>query len=102
MHRLSASLLLIVGLLVFGRPSFAQAGPKGPAPPEVREQVERGQAAYALGHFKEALDHFERAYRTYPAPEILYNVAQCLRQLDQLERALFLYERYLSLAPDTP
>ncbi len=65
---------------------------------EARKLAQAGQTAYDLGRFDEALDDFTKAYEASPKPGLLFNIAQCHRQMKAYERAAFFYRRYLSLA----
>ena len=64
-----------------------------------RKRWEQGTTAYNLGRFEVAINHFERAYEYHPSPAFLFNIAQCYRQMDDCERAVFFYKRYLSARP---
>ncbi|HZH04848.1 MAG TPA: tetratricopeptide repeat protein [Myxococcaceae bacterium] len=63
---------------------------------------QRAQRAYDLGQFEEALKGYSEVYRLKSHPALLFNIAQCHRQLAQYERAAFFYRRYLSLSPKAP
>jgi hypothetical protein len=67
---------------------------------EALQHWKKGETAYSLGRFDEAIGHFERAYVAHPAPAFTFNIAQCHRQLKNCERAAFFYRRYLSMEPD--
>jgi len=54
---------------------------------------------YEVGEYEQALDEFKAAHVAKPDPAFLYNVAQCLRQLRQPDRALVMYRRYLAASP---
>ena len=56
------------------------------------------QKAYALGRFQDAIVKYERVYELTNHPSLLFNLAQCHRQLNNYERAAFFYDRYLSTA----
>ena len=74
-------------------------------PPEAHDAEKLVHASihdYDQGHFEQALDEAEQAYRLYPLPPILYNIAQCQRALGHWERAAFFYEEYLAKVPDSP
>ena len=73
------------------------------APPEAKEAEKLVHASirdFDLGSFDKALDEAEQAYRLYPLPQILYNIAQCHRALKHWEKAAFFYERYLARLPE--
>ncbi len=59
-----------------------------------------GSGLYALGDFRPALESFKRSYLLYAAPETLYNIAQCHRQLGEHAEAVRLYKNYLELVPN--
>lgn len=67
---------------------------------EARRHFESGGARYKDGEFREAIDHFERAYEITHAPELLYNVGKCYEELEEGERAVENYEMYLRMKPD--
>jgi tetratricopeptide (TPR) repeat protein len=69
---------------------------------EAAVYFDRGALNYNLGHFQEATAAFEKAYEIEPSPILLFNIAQCQRQLGNNDRALFLYRRYLEQAPKAP
>jgi tetratricopeptide (TPR) repeat protein len=73
----------------------AVAAPARAADDEERAHSERGKAAYALGHFSEAADEYEAAFKLAPSPPLLYNAAQSHRLAGHKERALELYQSYL-------
>ena len=56
-----------------------------------REQAlvhrKKGDTAYSLGQFEEAIGHFERAFLAHPAPAYRFHIARCHRQLKNCERA---------------
>ncbi|MBK8481979.1 MAG: hypothetical protein IPL40_12545 [Proteobacteria bacterium] len=67
-----------------------------------RQEFARAQQAYDLGAYDEAITRYEAAYRAWPAPAFLFNIAQAYRlqyridhQLEHLRRALALYDSYL-------
>jgi hypothetical protein len=64
--------------------------------------VRRAQRAYELGQFEQALTDYGEVYRLKASPKILFNIAQCHRQLGNYERAAFFYRRYLALSPKKP
>ena len=64
-----------------------------------RAAFRTGQTAYNLGQFAGALSSYSKAYELQALPAILFNIAQCHRQLGNPERAVFFYRRFLELAP---
>ncbi|MBN1207071.1 MAG: tetratricopeptide repeat protein [Myxococcaceae bacterium] len=69
---------------------------------QARVKFDEGNAAYARGEFRQALEAFDAAYQLAPLPGFLFNVAQCHRQLGNFERAAFFYRRYLALSEKEP
>jgi tetratricopeptide (TPR) repeat protein len=53
------------------------------------------EAAFKLGRFEDALRFYEAAYEIDPHPDLLFNVAQCHRNLRHYDRAIFFLESYL-------
>ena len=58
--------------------------------------IKSGDLSYRLAKFKEALASYEAAYKLYEHPAILFNIAQCHRQLKNHEKALFFYRLCMS------
>lgn len=67
-----------------------------------RELYDRGVRMYNLQQFDGALDAFQAAYSAKPDPTLLFNIAQCQRQLRQYEAAGRSYKAFLANAPDSP
>lgn len=63
-----------------------------------RAAFEAGRRAYETGAFREALEHFQEAYRLAPHPSVRVNIASCYDQLDRPIEALFHYEQFLGEA----
>src|SRR5262249_39692180 len=61
-----------------------------------------GQRQYDLNDFAKALESFKRAYTLYDEPALLYNIAQCYRQLADEEQAIRFYKSYLRRMPNPP
>ena len=80
---------------------MAHAGEAGRASPEELQRMHfrRAKIAYRTGHFKKALAEFELALKAKHHPVILFNIAQCHRQLGHYDKALFFYKLYLSEWP---
>ncbi|MGA9523094.1 MAG: tetratricopeptide repeat protein [Myxococcaceae bacterium] len=98
----SSRTLLAVTLvlaLVLGAAAEAQAEPASPE--QARAEVARAVKAYNLGDFTQALVHYGEAYRLDPRPGMLFNIAQCHRQLGDYPKAAFFYRRYLAQFPDS-
>src|SRR5439155_1462257 len=64
-----------------------------------RAAARKGSSFYDLGKYSEALDSFETAYQRKAVPALLFNIAQCHRQLGHLEQAARVYKSYLRTDP---
>jgi len=84
--------------LLGAAPVFAAA--KGPNDAQAREEFRKAQAAYNLGDFEEARRAYSEVYRLKPHPALLFNIAQCERQLGNWEKAAFGYRRFMELMPE--
>lgn len=89
----------------------ARTGAAQPASPPLSEAARKAEAKrlaedatrkYNLGQFQEALDGYSKAYETFPAASLLFNLGQCHRSLGNHERAVFFYEGYLREKPNAP
>jgi tetratricopeptide (TPR) repeat protein len=99
------AVILVAAWLLIAAPAFAapSAGAKkGKAPPvedaattEAKVIYKRGEVAFKLGRFEEALAEFSHAYETKPVPAFLFNIAQCQFNLKNYERAVFFFEGFL-------
>jgi tetratricopeptide (TPR) repeat protein len=67
---------------------------------DAKRFYDNGKLAYDVGRFADAAQQFERAYALRPAPLLLFNMAQCYRQLGDTKKAVFLYESFLRESPD--
>jgi len=90
-------------------PAAAQPGrtaPDGDAPDaatlESRRHFERAEKLFALGRFEDALAAYGAAYEAKQLPGLLFNIAQCHRNLGHYTEAIFGYRQYLRLTPDAP
>jgi tetratricopeptide (TPR) repeat protein len=92
--------ILIAIVISLGATAFAQPAPPSDADTaQARALFDDGTAAYKLGNFEKALGAYEAAYKLYPAPQFLFNIAQCYFQLQNWDRAIFFFEGYLREVP---
>jgi tetratricopeptide (TPR) repeat protein len=94
--RRSGVILAWVVMLVLGGVARGE-DPKAVA----RPLVQHADIEYKLGRFAEALAEYTKAYEVYPTPPLLFNIAQCHRNLRNYERAKFFFEGYLRDSPRT-
>lgn len=67
-----------------------------------REIAAEATQHYNMGRFEEACVEYQRAYDVFAAPQLLFNLGQCNRELGHHERAVFFFERFLEQMPDAP
>jgi tetratricopeptide (TPR) repeat protein len=67
-----------------------------------KAHFQKGDVAYELGRFDEALREFTAAYEAKRLPAFLFNIGQCHRELKQWEQAIFFYRGYLHALPEAP
>src|SRR6185436_6482505 len=93
--------ILVALVIVVAAQPAAHAGDDDDG--EARAHFYRAERAYTLGHVEEALEGYQAAYNARHLPGLLFNIAQCHRRLQQPDRAVFYYERYLEVAAaDSP
>jgi len=67
---------------------------------KARALFDRATKQYNLGEYAAAGEGFKAAYDEFPDPTLLYNLAQCERQLAHKSRAVTLYRSYLREVPE--
>jgi hypothetical protein len=67
---------------------------------QAKQHFDEAKTLFNLGKFREAVAEFERSYRLFTAPEILFMIGQCYNQLGEPPRAAFYYRRYLDEKPN--
>ncbi|HET6611632.1 MAG TPA: tetratricopeptide repeat protein [Kofleriaceae bacterium] len=84
------------------------------APPAAAQQTDEQRKAksqmlyreattqYNLGNFTKAIDLYKKSYAAWPAPVLLFNVAQAYRINGNCKDAIFFYQRYLALEKKVP
>jgi tetratricopeptide (TPR) repeat protein len=69
-------------------------------PAAAKSHFSMGTRLYEVGEYRQALDEFKAAHLAKPDPAFLYNIAQCHRQLGDLDLAATMYRRYLVASPN--
>jgi hypothetical protein len=95
--RFGLACLFAIGLSGVCAPASAQEDREA-----ARAEFERGRSAFEAGAFREALEHFQEAYRLAPHPNVRVNIANCYDQLDRPIEALVHYENFLVEADRPP
>src|SRR5262245_31495570 len=67
-----------------------------------RIKYDRAITEYNLQNWEAALRDFQDVYREHADPAILFNIAQCQRQLGAYEAAAKSYRLYLAQTPNPP
>ena len=83
----------VVGLLIIWMtlPKVGEAGGDS----EARAAFSEGVDAFEAGNIEDALRAFETAYALRPSYKILFNIAQAQAELNETERAIQTFEKYL-------
>ena len=100
LHRILSTLMLIT-MLLFAGSAVAQTRNKEKA----RAHYELAEKAYQKAEFRKALDDYLKVLdfiERDSIPEMYFNIAQCHRQLGEVEKALFYYRLFLSKSPTSP
>jgi tetratricopeptide (TPR) repeat protein len=93
---------VLVGVLLFLGANF---GPSSPATAQddveaAKAHFHRGTRLYEVGEYRQALEEYKAAHLAKPDPAFLYNIAQCHRQLGDLDQAVTMYKRFLTASPN--
>ena len=95
----AAALIICIELFAAATGARAAWAQAASTPEELaRRHHERGTTYYNLGQFDEAIAEYRRGYEQKGDPVFLFNIGQSYRQLGDVEKALFFYRRYLSIA----
>lgn len=96
------SMLLMACLALLPATAVSQTGQpaKHDAEKYAEESFEKGLDFARQGKFELALIEFQAAYEVLPTPEVLFNIASCLKELSRFTEAIAGYEQFLKQAPD--
>lgn len=104
MRKQTLLLFLAGALLFFAGPALGQSPDN--IPQEDREKAaalfQKAEAYYTVQEFDKALELYKEAYLLSLQPELIFNMAQCYRQMGRYEEALKSYRSFLRQLPDTP
>lgn len=92
-----SQLLLIGALLSLLATRSVQAAA---AEEEFREQYQRAGKLYAAKDYAAAIPALLMAYSIQPVPQLLFNIGQAYRRLEQWSSARVYFELYRTLSPD--
>jgi tetratricopeptide (TPR) repeat protein len=103
--RKAAMRTALVLLCFLAVPLCSEAKPKDPTV-EKREKAEKlfadASLAYKLQKYEEALEGFQGAYVLTSEPSLLFNIAQCYRQLFRLAEAKTAFQSFIRDDPQNP
>lgn len=88
--------IFALSLLTLSRVANARVGDREKA----RNFFEEAAKRYNLGEYRSALGGFRGAYDEIPDPKLLFNIAQCYRQIGEHLKALTAYRSFLREVPD--
>lgn len=86
--------LLLLAALLSGAPQV-----HGDATAVAKAHFKAATEAYKRADYTTAINEFEAAYATKPAPVLRYNLAQCFERLGDIPNALKSYRQYLHESP---
>ena len=96
--RLSGALSVTLLMIPFvATPSLAARDDRAAI---AKQHYETGMAHYQLEEWDQAITEWETGFRTKPAPQFLYNIAQAYRLSKRPEKALNFYQKYLHMDPN--
>ena len=81
-------------------PADAPAPPSTPQEAEMQSHRAVGHRLYRLGRYEDAVASFRRAYEVKADARLLFDIAECYREMGAVDQALFYYDRYLAGWPD--
>ena len=91
----------LVAVLLVTVPAVAAAQTE-PEKELAQKRYKVGEQLYDIGQYEKALVEFEEAYRLYPLPAMLYNIARSHEVLGNLDKAISNYKLFLEKLPDSP
>jgi tetratricopeptide (TPR) repeat protein len=99
---LARQLLFAIALAA---PAVALADDAPPAPTEedlaaAKKAFGEGKKLFDKGKYAEAVEKFKESYRLSKNPLLLYNIALTFERLENAEKALFYYRKFLKDAPE--
>jgi tetratricopeptide (TPR) repeat protein len=88
-------LLFLLGACL-ATPAIAQTKSKQ----ELIKIYEQAESDYKAGRFAEALSGYEELYKETNQSNMLFNIAQCKKELGQFEAAIALYQQFIQEQPE--
>jgi tetratricopeptide (TPR) repeat protein len=69
---------------------------------QAQKLFDEAEKYYNIGDFAKALDGYKEAYILSSNPDLLFNMGQCYRKLEQYQEAITTYKSYLREVPNSP
>jgi len=91
--------LLLVVSIVLGGLAVGSSARADDTLTRAREHFDKAQQLYAGGKYTDAAAEFDAAYAERPFAQFLFNVGACYEKLQQYDKAVEYYSRYLSDDP---
>src|SRR5262245_18965143 len=101
LSRSHTAALLLAGLLALPCTSRLAAQPSDADTTRAKHLFESGVAEYDAGHYANALNRFQEAYRIKPHPLVRVNIANCYQRLDRPVEAIEHFEGFLGMTQGT-
>jgi hypothetical protein len=90
------------GATAWAPTAWAQGGANPKSVEQARQRMDKGQALFAQGRYKEALEEFEGAYDAHPFGAFLYNAALAAEKAGDKQRAIARYNQFIASDPNSP
>ena len=100
MKRLRRCAALGCVMMLVASPVSAARRQQDSSQAQARAAAQVAKGAYERGDFEAALASFEKAYALKQVPGLLFNIAQCHRQLGYDEPAIAYFQRFLEIGPN--
>ncbi|MDA3863438.1 MAG: PEGA domain-containing protein [Deltaproteobacteria bacterium] len=95
-------IIIIVLLSVLFVPGAVEAQSASKIVAKAKQMYLQAEKLYVKGKFAQALDKYMKAHEFSNKPGLLFNIAQCHRNLKQYEKARFFYKLFLDKLPNNP
>lgn len=92
--------LLLVVSIVFGGLAIGATARADDTLTRAREHFDKAQELYAAAKYTDAAAEFDAAYAERPFAQFLFNIGACYEKLQQYDKAVDYYSRYLSDDPN--
>ncbi len=98
-----AGCAVLCAVTLGGATAWAQSPPGAQAAQaEARTHFQSGARLYQSQHFDRAIEEFRTAYRLFPTPVILFNLAQAYREDGRLSEAVAAFRQFVVESPRLP